>query len=58
MEEESWRSITVMEDKNGEPHVLQQKVKVYTSGVSEESPGYTKPLMKHRIVPVKDIVNL
>ncbi|WP_436933957.1 hypothetical protein [Halovenus marina] len=58
MEEESWQSITVMEDKNGEPHVLQQKVKVYTSGVSEESPGYTKPLMKHRIVPVKDIVNL
>jgi hypothetical protein len=58
MEEESWQSITVMENKNGEPHVLQQKVKVYTSGVSEESPGYTKPLMKHRIVPVKDIVNL
>jgi hypothetical protein len=58
MEEESWQSITVMENKNGEPHVLQQKVKVYTSGVSEESPGYTKPLLKHRIVPVKDIVNL
>jgi hypothetical protein len=58
MEDEAWESISVMEDKNGEPHVLQQKVKVYTSGVDEESPGYTKPLMKHRIVPVKDLVEL
>lgn len=58
MEEEAWQSITVIQDNNGEPHVLQQKVKVYTSGVSEESPGYTKPTMKHRIVPVKDLVQL
>ncbi|MFC7058856.1 hypothetical protein [Halovenus salina] len=58
MEEETWRSVSVMEDKNGEPHVLQQKVEVYTSGVDEESPGYTKPVMKHRIVPVKEVVEL
>lgn len=58
MEDEAWRSVSVMEDKKGEPHVLQQKVKVYTSGIDEESPGYTKPLMKHRIVPVKDLVEL
>jgi hypothetical protein len=58
MEEEAWRSITVVEDRKGGPHVLQQRVKVYTSGVSEESPGYTRPLMKHRLVPMKDIVEL
>ncbi|MFC7073459.1 hypothetical protein ACFQJ7_00380 [Halovenus rubra] len=58
MEEEAWKSISVMQNKNGEPHVLQQKMKVYTSGVDEETPGYTRPLMKHRIVPVKDLVEL
>jgi hypothetical protein len=58
MEEEAWRSITIMEDKTGEPHVLQQKMKVYTSGRNEESEGYTKPMTKHRIVPVKELVSL
>ncbi len=58
MEEETWRSVTVVESKSGEPHVLQQKIKVYTSGVSEESPGYTHPMTKHRIVPMKDLVEL
>lgn len=58
MEDEAWRSITVVEDKKGEPHVLQQKLQVYTAGVTEESAGYTKPLMKHRLVPMKDIVEL
>lgn len=56
MEEEAWQSITVMQDKKGEPHVLQQRVEVYTSGMTSESPGYTKPTSKHRIVPVKDLV--
>jgi hypothetical protein len=58
MEDEAWQSISVVEDKNGEPHVLQQKVKVYTSGRDEESPGYTKPMVKHRLVPVKNLVEL
>ena len=58
MEEEAWQSITVMEDKKGEPHVLQQKVKVYASGRREENPGYTRPTMEHRLVPVKDVVSL
>jgi len=58
MEDEAWRSVTVVEDKNGEPHVLQQKMKVYTQGRDEESSGYTKPEMKHRIVPMKDVVEL
>lgn len=58
MEDEAWEPIAIIEDKKGEPHVLQQKVKVYTSGLDEESPGYTKPLTKHRIVPVKDLVEL
>jgi hypothetical protein len=58
MEEEAWESITVVENKKGEPHVLQQKVKVYTAGVTEESAGYTRPLDKHRIVPMKDLVEL
>jgi hypothetical protein len=58
MEEEAWQSITVVENKNGEPHVLQQKVKVYTAGVTEESAGHTRPLDKHRIVPMKNLVEL
>jgi hypothetical protein len=58
MEDEAWRSITVVEDRNGEPHVLQQRLKVYTSGRNEESAGYTKPEIKHRIVPMKDLVEL
>jgi hypothetical protein len=58
MEDEAWRSITVVEDRNGEPHVLQQRLKVYTSGRNEGSAGYTKPEIKHRIVPMKDLVEL
>lgn len=58
MESEAWKSITVVEDKKGEPHVLQQKVKIYTAGVSEESAGHTHPLAKHRIVPMKELVEL
>lgn len=58
MEDEAWRSITVMQDKNGEPHVLQQKVEVFAAGRREENPGYTKPTTKHRIVPVKELVEL
>ena len=57
MEDEAWRSVTVIDDKKGQPHVLQQRVKVYTQGRDEESAGYTKPEMKHRLVPVKDVVN-
>jgi hypothetical protein len=57
MEDEAWRSVTVVDDKKGQPHVLQQRVKVYTQGRDEESAGYTKPEMKHRLVPVKDVVN-
>ena len=48
---------TTFEDRKGEPHVLQQKVAVYTAGVTEESAGYTKSLMKHRLVPLKDVVD-
>lgn len=58
MEENAWRSVTVVDDKKGQPHVLQQKVTVYTDGVTEESAGYTKPLAKHRIVPMKELVEL
>ncbi len=56
MEDESWRSVTVIEDKHGEPHVLQQKISVFTSGHSEESAGYTRPQTKHRLVPMRDLV--
>jgi len=57
MEDEAWRSVSVVEDRKGEPHVLQQKVAVYTAGVTEGSAGYTKPLMKHRLVPLTDVVD-
>ena len=58
MEEEAWQSVDVIKNKQGEPHVLQQRVKVYTQGRDEESAGYTKPEMKHRLVPMKDVVEL
>lgn len=43
MEGEAWRSVEVVWNNEVQPHVLQQKVSVYTAGVSEESSGYTKP---------------
>lgn len=58
MAEETWRSVTVVENKRGEPHVLQQKVKVHTAGVTGESSGSTRPLNKHRLVPMKELVEL
>jgi len=58
MKDQSWRSIDVVTNKQGEPHVLQQKVTVYTAGVSEESSGYTKPELQHRLVPLQSLVEL
>ncbi|MDQ2073549.1 hypothetical protein ACODNH_08830 [Haloarcula sp. NS06] len=55
MEDEAWRSVDIIRDNDGVPHVLQQKMLVFTSGVSEESAGYTKPAMEHRLVPLKDL---
>ncbi|WP_336336519.1 hypothetical protein [Haloarcula brevis] len=55
MEAEAWRSVDIIRDTDGVPHVLQQKVQVFTSGVSEESAGYTKPAMEHRLVPLQDL---
>ncbi|QLH77608.1 hypothetical protein HZS55_09995 [Halosimplex rubrum] len=56
MQDEAWRSVEVVRNNNGEPHVLQQKVTVYTAGVSEESSGYTKPEIQHRLVPLESLV--
>ena len=55
MEDEAWQSIDVIKNTKGEPHVLQQKVEVYTAGVTEESSGYTKPTVEHRLVPLADV---
>ena len=55
MEEEAWRSVDVIKNKRGEPHVLQQKVKVYTAGMTNESSGYTKPMLEHRLVPLDKV---
>jgi len=55
MEDEAWQSIDIIKNKQGKPHVLQQKVKVYTSGMTEESAGYTKPLLEHRLVPLDQL---
>lgn len=52
MEDEAWRSVDIIKNKQGEPHVLQQKVNAYTAGVTEESAGSTKPLVEHRLVPL------
>jgi len=56
MEDQAWRSVEVVRNKQGEPHVLQQRVTVYTPGVTEESAGYTKPEMQHRLVPLQSLV--
>jgi hypothetical protein len=58
MEDEAWRSVDIITDNKGEPHVLQQKVSVYTAGVTEESSGYTKPEIQHRLVPLTSLVDL
>jgi hypothetical protein len=55
MEDEAWQSIDIITNNEGKPHVLQQKVKVYTSGVGEESAGYTKPTVQHRLVPLTEL---
>lgn len=55
MESEAWESVDVIRNTEGVPHVLQQKVEVYTSGMSEESAGYTKPTVQHRLVPLADL---
>jgi hypothetical protein len=55
MEEEAWRSVDVIKNKRGEPHVLQQKVTVYTAGMTNESSGYTKPMTEHRLVPLDSV---
>jgi hypothetical protein len=55
MEDEAWESIDIIKNKQGEPHVLQQKVKVYTAGVTAESAGYTRPTVEHRLVPLAEL---
>jgi len=55
MEDETWRSVEIIRNNEGVPHVLQQKELVYTSGVSEESAGYTKPTLEHRLVPLSEL---
>ena len=58
MEDDAWRSVEIIRDTDGVPHVLQQKVTVYTAGVTEESSGYTKPEIQHRLVPLKSLVDI
>lgn len=48
----------MIRNKKGEPHVLQQKVTVYTAGVSEESSGYTRPEVQHRLAPLRSLVDM
>jgi len=58
MQDEAWRSVDVVRNNEGEPHVLQQRVTVYTAGVTEESSGYTKPEVQHRLVPLQSLVDI
>jgi hypothetical protein len=55
MQEECWRSVEIIRNKEGVPHVLQQKVEVFAAGPTEESAGYTKPDMEHRLVPLTEL---
>ena len=54
MPEEAWQSIDVIKNREGEPHVLQQRIEVY-GGDHGESTGYTKPGMTHRLVPLTEL---
>jgi len=58
MQDEAWRSVDVVHNNKGEPHVLQQRVTVYTAGVTEESSGYTRPEVQHRLVPLERLVDI
>jgi hypothetical protein len=57
MQDQAWRSVDVIHNNEGEPHVLQQRVTVYTAGVTEESSGYTRPEVAHRLVPLQKLVD-
>jgi hypothetical protein len=54
MPADAWQSIDVIKNREGEPHVLQQKVEVY-GGETGESTGYTKPTVQHRLVPLTQL---
>ena len=58
MQDETWESVTVIRDTDGVPHVLQQRVEVYTQGPNDDAAGYTKPTPNHRLVPLKNLVEL
>jgi hypothetical protein len=58
MEDEAWRSVDVVHNNKGKPHVLQQRVTVHTAGVTEESSGYTRPEVQHRLVPLQSLVDI
>lgn len=58
MKDVAWQSVDIITNNKGEPHVLQQKVTVYTAGVTEESSGYTKPEVQHRLVPLTSLVDM
>lgn len=58
MQDEAWRSVDVVHNNEGKPHVLQQRVTVYTAGVTEESSGYTRPEVQHRLVPLERLVDM
>ena len=55
MEDDAWQSVDIIRNTEGVPHVLQQRVEVYTSGHTGESAGYTKPTIEHRLVPLSDL---
>lgn len=56
MESEAWQSVDIIKNKQGEPHVLQQKVEVY-GGERGESAGYAKPTVQHRLVALTELTS-
>jgi hypothetical protein len=51
---DAWQSIDVIRNREGEPHVVQQKVEVH-GGEAGEPTGYTKPTVQHRLVPLTQL---
>lgn len=55
--ETAWRSVGIIKNKQGRPHVLQQKIETHTDsgGVKGDGEEYTKPTSNHRMVPLGNL---
>lgn len=55
MNDESRRSVDVIHNQHGKPHVRQQAVEADAEGVSDESTRYTEPVVELRLVSLTEL---